>query len=125
MKRVLLVEDHLPDALLLTELLELAGVQWQVGHAQTFAHAVQCWTAGPYELLLLDLDITDGWGLELLERALALVEGAPVVVLSGQDNPVVAAQAVQMGAHAYVVKGFDAAERLVTLMDDPPADQVG
>lgn len=115
--RVLLVEDHAPDALLLTELLELLGADWQVDHVTTFAQAVHNWNLELYGAMLLDLDIPDGWGLDLLGRALKLAPDSPVVVLSGLSNPEVAAQAVALGARAYVTKGFDVAGQLLTLFE--------
>ncbi len=123
MKPVLLVEDHDADAVLLVELLELAGVSWQVEHVRTFADAGQRWLGGAFEVLLLDLDIPDGFGLELLSRALKLTSGAAVVVLSGLANPEVAARAVQLGARGYVVKGPEAARRLVELVEPSPISE--
>ncbi|WP_157449124.1 response regulator [Deinococcus peraridilitoris] len=120
MKRVLLVEDHDPDALLLMELLELAAAPWEVKHVKTFREAALRWPEGQFDALLLDLDIPDGFGLELLARALQVVQDVPVLVLSGLINPEVAVRAVQLGARGYVLKGFGAAEQLVELLDPSP-----
>ncbi|ACO47976.1 response regulator [Deinococcus deserti] len=103
--RVLVVEDHFPDAVLLEEWLELAEVQWEVVHVVTFAEATSRWPDGRFDALLLDLDIPDGFGLDLVERGLALAGAVPVVVLSGRADEAVAAGAVGLGARAYVVKG--------------------
>ncbi|GGR39125.1 hypothetical protein GCM10008957_55090 [Deinococcus ruber] len=115
MMQVLLIEDHFADALLLQEWLEAANVVWEITHVQTFAEAVACWHALAYDVLLLDLDIPDGFGLEVLRRSLALVEERPVVVLSGLENPSVALEALALGALAYVVKGPAAVQTLLTL----------
>jgi CheY-like chemotaxis protein len=103
--RLLLVEDNLADAILLEEWLELAGLAWEVVHVETFAAATACWEGGGFDALLLDLDIPDGFGLDVLGRALVLAGEVPVVVLSGRQERALATEAVALGARAYVVKG--------------------
>lgn len=120
--RVLLVEDHFVDALLLTEWLEVVGLPWQVKHVETFAEATACWREDRFDALLLDLDLPDGFGLEVLGRALVLVGNAPVVVLSGLLDEGVAQEARELGARAYVVKGPAAVHELVeSLAMSPPS----
>ncbi|CAM3829959.1 Response regulatory domain-containing protein [Deinococcus saxicola] len=117
MTRVLLVEDHFPDALLLMEWLEIVGASWEVVHVETFAEAALSWEAEAFDALLLDLDIPDGFGLDLLTRALALVGDRPLVVLSGLADGERAAQALEVGAWAYVVKGQAAVQELLVLLE--------
>ncbi|WP_075834525.1 response regulator [Deinococcus marmoris] len=112
MTRVLLVEDHMTDVLLLRELLSLMAVAWTLEDVPTFAEAVGRWPGGAFDLLVVDLNLPDGQGLELLARALELASGVPVVVLSGHQHPGLAAQAVQLGARGYVIKDLEAAEQL-------------
>ena len=118
--RVLLVEDHVADALLLSEWLEVEGLAWEVVHVQTFAAAASCWEGGGLGALLLDLALPDGFGLELVGRGLALAGEVPVVVLSGQQDGAVASQAVSLGARAYVVKGSRCAQDLRGALDGRP-----
>ena len=115
--RVLLVEDHVVDALLLSEWLELEGLAWEVFHVQTFAAAASCWEGGGFGALLLDLALPDGCGLDLVGRGLALAGEVPVVVLSGLEDGAVAAQAVDLGARAYVVKGPGAVQDLRAVLE--------
>lgn len=116
MRRILLVEDHFADAFLLTECLEAEDAGWEVTHAETFAQAARCWEEGPFDALLLDLDLPDGFGMELLGRALALAGSAPVVVLSGLADAAVASEARRRGARAYVVKGVAAVPALTAAL---------
>jgi len=118
--RVLLVEDHFPDALLLMEWLEMMGAAWEVVHVETFAEAAPSWDQGGFDALLLDLDIPDGFGLDLLTRALALVGDMPLVVLSGLADEERAAQALELGARAYVVKGPGAVPALLAAVVGRP-----
>lgn len=112
MMRMLLIEDHPADVLLLQASLELMGLDWVLIDVPTFAEAARRWPGGDFEMLVLDLNLPDGYGLELLSRALELASSVPVVVLSGLANRAVAAQALQLGARGYVVKGLDAADQL-------------
>jgi CheY-like chemotaxis protein len=121
--RALLIEDHLTDAHLLREMLEFAGMDWTLEHVWTFAEAAGRWPSGQFEVLLLDLDLPDGLGLELLARALSLAGEVPVVVLSGLADDRVAAQAGQLGVRGYVIKGLEAAEHLRRIMEGPTPDQ--
>ncbi len=123
MTRALLIEDHPADAHLLREVLELAGMDWTVEHVSTFAEAVQCWPGGCFDVLLLDLDLPDGLGLELLARALTLAQETAVVVLSGLADGEVATRARQLGARGYVVKGLDAAEHVRQIMEPSGSGQ--
>ncbi|OLV16215.1 class II fructose-bisphosphate aldolase [Deinococcus marmoris] len=78
----------------------------------TFVEAVGRWPGGAFDLLVVDLNLPDGLGMDLLARALELAAGVPVVVMSGHENPRLAAQAVQLGARGYVIKDLEAAEHL-------------
>ena len=82
----------------------------------TFTAAATSWPGGAFELLVLELSLPDGQGPELLGRALELVAGVPVVVLSGHAQPVLAAQMIDLGARGDVVKDLDAAEQLRDLV---------
>jgi DNA-binding response OmpR family regulator len=114
--RILLVEDYLPDALLLTEWLLEAGITWDIVQAETFAQAEQEWQLGTFDALLLDFNIPDGYGLELLERGLKLARDVPVIVLSGLEDETVAANAIGMGAKAYLIKGYQSVPKLVAIL---------
>ncbi|GGO36895.1 hypothetical protein GCM10008949_41460 [Deinococcus humi] len=114
--RVLLVEDHPMDALLLREELVLLGVDWRIEEVPTFTDAMTSWPGGAFEVLVLDLSLPDGQGLELLGRALELASGVPVVVLSGHVHSALAAQTLALGARGYVVKDLDAAAQLRDLV---------
>ncbi|MBB5365829.1 response regulator [Deinococcus humi] len=116
MTRVMLVEDHPVDALLLREELAALGVDWRIEEVPTFTAAAARWPGGTFELLVLDLSLPDGQGLELLGRALELSSGVPVVVLSGHAHPGLAAQTLNLGAMGYVVKDLGAATQLRDLV---------
>jgi two-component system, NarL family, invasion response regulator UvrY len=65
------------------------------------------------DVVILDLNLPHGSGLELLRRLLAEDRSARVLVFSMYGEPLYVARALDAGAHGYVSKGAGAAE-LVT-----------
>src|SRR5260370_13816642 len=56
-------------------------------------------------LVLLDLNLPDSHGAETFRRLMEHAPNVPVVVLSGQNDEVLAMKAVHHGVHDYQVKG--------------------
>jgi response regulator of citrate/malate metabolism len=56
------------------------------------------------DIILLDLGLPDGLGLEVVRRAHAAAPRVPLVVLTCLDDETLAAQAPQEGAQDYLVK---------------------
>ena len=57
------------------------------------------------DIILLDLGLPDAQGLAAVRRAHAVAPRVPLVVLTGMDDEVLAAQALQEGAQDYLIKG--------------------
>ncbi len=57
------------------------------------------------DLILLDLALPDAHGLEAIRRVHAAAPRVPLVVLTGIDDEMLAAQALQEGAQDYLIKG--------------------
>ena len=62
------------------------------------------------DLLLLDIRMTGIDGLQLLDRLQQQYPDTKVVILSGLDDPEVAAEAIRRGAKAFLGKGIDPAD---------------
>lgn len=104
--RVLLVEDNPGDVRLLQETLRDArGGGFEIVHLGRLEDAVARMAAERFDVVLLDLGLPDGQGLDTYTRAQRGARGAPIVVLSGLDDEATALQAVQAGAQDYLVKG--------------------
>ena len=56
-------------------------------------------------MIVLDLGLPDGQGLDAVRRVRAAAPHVPLVVLTGQDDELLAAQALREGAQDYLVKG--------------------
>jgi signal transduction histidine kinase/HPt (histidine-containing phosphotransfer) domain-containing protein len=103
--RVLLVEDNLPDARLIAELLRESGELFAVTHCERLAEAQEHLRGRPPEAVLLDLSLPDSQGLATLERVLAAAPAVPVLVLTGLADQQLATEAIAKGAEDYLIKG--------------------
>ena len=75
-----------------------------LSHVETFAKARSALKRGGFDVVLLDLGLPDGNGLDLVNKLRALTT-TPIVVLSGTGDEEVATMAVREGAQDYLVKG--------------------
>ncbi len=104
--RILLVEDDVGDALLAEEMLaEIKEPVFAVTHVDRVAKAVDQLRAESFGVILLDLSLPDGQGMELVKTVRQAAPGMPIVVMSGQRDDELALQAVQAGVQDYCVKG--------------------
>ncbi len=112
--RVLLVEDDPGDAQRIREMLrahpELPTVLDVVG---SVADAVEHLASEPAEVVLVDLDLPDGRGPEVLDRILGVTGTAAVVALTDADDRQVTEATLEKGAQDLLVKGRHDADALV------------
>ncbi len=102
---VLLVEDNDHDALLVTEALEHALEGAVVSRADTAASACELSDKSTWSLAVVDHNLSDGHGLQILDRLRANDPMLPIVMLTGQGSEESAIEAFRHGASDYVVKG--------------------
>ncbi len=104
--KVLLVEDNAGDARMAQEMLaEVGACRFSVVHVERLAHALDLLDGEDFDVVLLDLSLPDGHGLETVGRILEKSQNLPIIVLSGLDDEAIALEAVQKGAQDYLVKG--------------------
>jgi signal transduction histidine kinase len=104
--RVLLVEDNADDVILFREMFrkEQPG-SFELAHRERMSDAVDYLASQPVDIVLLDMGLPDGHGLETVRRAHAAAPKVPLIVLTGLDDEDIAAQALKDGALDYLVKG--------------------
>jgi len=104
--QVLLVEDSAGDARLLREMFskERAG-SFELTHLVRLGDAEIHLAKTRADIILLDMGLPDGHGIETLRRTQTMAPGVPVIVLTGLDDEALAAQAMQEGAQDYLIKG--------------------
>lgn len=103
----LLIEDNLSDAQLFQELLSSSEViKTTLHHTERFNEAIKALESedNNFDVVLLDLCLPDGQGVELVKQLKTLVPKVPVVVLTGIQDQNVAIAALQEGAQDYLVK---------------------
>jgi serine phosphatase RsbU (regulator of sigma subunit) len=111
--RILLVEDDDGDALLVTELLAIAGAAVDVTRVHTVAEAREELRRGPApDCVLLDLGLPDAAGLDALTAIRQEAASIALVVLTGDVDRARGLAAVAAGAQDYLVKSQVDEDRL-------------
>jgi signal transduction histidine kinase len=104
--QVLLVEDNAGDARLLREMFSKERPDsFELTHLLRMSEAVIHLAKGGVDIILLDMGLPDGHGLDTVRRAHAVAPGVPVIVLTGLDDEALAAEAMKEGAQDYLIKG--------------------
>src|ERR1700691_3738740 len=105
-KLLLLVEDNAGDARLIREMFnEQGATDTAVMRVGSMSEAEKCLVEDPIDIILLDLGLPDSQGLDAVRRAHSAAPRVPLVVLTGMDDESLAAQALQVGAQDYLIKG--------------------
>lgn len=103
---VLLVEeDQLSADRLFEVLADATPTRFEVTHVLSVDQALEKLHDGSYDVLLIDLSIQEGYGLESLYRARVAAETVPIVVLTYQNDMNLALKATRAGAQDYLIKG--------------------
>ncbi len=106
--RVLLIED---DAILGAAVRDqIAADGHTVDWATRLDTARDCVGTVTYELILLDLMLPDGRGLDFLKARRAARDATPVIILTARDQISDRIAGLNTGADDYLVKPFDLAE---------------
>lgn len=112
--RVLLVEHDADDGQRIRELLESTSrARFAVKWVPRLRAGLDELERGGYEVVLLDLNLPDGLGLQSVETAYSLAPQVPIIVLTGLDDEARGLLAVQGGAQDYLVKGKVTSSALV------------
>lgn len=103
MAKILCVEDGNDTLLVLESTLK--------GHELHFAKsvkvAVEMLQINQFDLVLLDVELPDGTGLELLADAASRIESTPVIFLTSKSDFPTRVSAFSLGADDYIQKPFD------------------
>ena len=105
MPTLLIVEDNLPLAQCLRLELEAEGFN-AVTVPDASTALLQLQASEPVDLLVVDWDLPDISGLELLRRLRKHKFQQPILMLSGHDEVVRKVLALESGADDYMVKPF-------------------
>ncbi len=104
--RVLLVEDNAGDARLLREMFSKeAPGRFELSHLTHMREAEARLSRGETDIVLLDMGLPDGHGLETLRRARTADPNVVMIVLTGLEDEELADLAMKEGAQDYLIKG--------------------
>jgi two-component system, NarL family, response regulator DevR len=120
--RVLIVDDHTVVRLGLRTLLSHTAGFRVVGEAQTVAEAVQLNEQTRPDVVLMDVRLPDGSGVEACRRIKADHPETRVVMLTSYSDEEAIVGAVMAGASGYLLKQADA-ERLTQAIRDAAAGE--
>jgi two-component system response regulator AtoC len=100
--RILIVDDEHDLRVLVAERLEMEG--FTVEEADRVTEAVRLLAESRYDILLLDVRLPDGTGLDVLRFMRQSGISLPVIMLTGTTGLDIAVESVRLGARDYVTK---------------------
>ena len=106
MQKILLLDDAV--ALGNGIRLALQGPQVQIVLCRTLAQAQDTIAQGSFDLLILDINLPDGSGLQLLEQVRKRSD-VPVILLTANDMEMDVVTGLESGADDYITKPFSLA----------------
>ena len=111
--RTLLVEDNPKLVSTLTAGLTAAGMV--LDSVSTGRHAEQLLKTEHYDVVVLDLELPDMGGMQVLQRARARGDDVPVLILTASGEPPDRVRGLNAGADDYLPKPFDLEELVARL----------
>lgn len=102
---VLFVEDDPAFASLVErQLADSADFRFAVRHVGRLDEAIRWLENRRFDLILLDLGLPDGDGLESLRRLRNRTQDTPIVILTAQEDERLAIESIREGAHDFIGK---------------------
>src|SRR5262252_3246674 len=112
--RVLIIDDERPVLMTLDALLKRHG--YHVEAASTASQGLKLLKSSSPSLVLLDLQLPDAHGLEMLDRIKTELPEAQVIILTAHDSLHNAIESIKRGAYHFISKPY-AAEELLSLVE--------
>ena len=111
---LLVVDDERSLREFLTILLEQEG--YEVTTADTVASGIEAVLTGTFDLVMCDLKLPDGSGLEVLAKARKQQVASPFIIITAHTTPQHALESLRAGAAEYLSKPFNV-EDLKLILD--------
>jgi DNA-binding NarL/FixJ family response regulator len=105
--RVLIAENHRDLSDVIATIIDAEPDMSCVGQVSSANEVVSTARACGAEVIILDLMLKGGSGMNLIEDLVAEMPGVRVVVFSGLANDELVRETLHRGAAAYVTKGAD------------------
>ncbi|MGE5430379.1 MAG: PAS domain S-box protein [Syntrophomonadaceae bacterium] len=103
--KVLLIEDNLGDARLISEMIsDVAGAKIQIDHAFRLSTGLERLAKCRFDAILLDLTLPDSTGLDTLRKVHARAGSVPIIIMTYNEGEEIGLKAMQIGAQDYLIK---------------------
>lgn len=104
-RRILIIDDDADVLAGLAALLSHTG--WDVGTAATGQDGLKKFAELSPDIVLLDVNLPDASGIDLLDQMKAYSEETPIIVMSGLGTIDIAVAAMRKGAETFLTKPYD------------------
>ena len=121
--KVLMIEDSVSLSAIYRAYLE--DTDYHLVTAETLGAAHAALGAFQPDIVLLDIELPDGNGMDFLSEAAALDNPPEIIVMTAYGTSDMAVQAIQEGAFDFLTKPFDSARLKVTLDNAAAQLQLG
>lgn len=101
---ILVIEDNPGDYFLVNEYLQEAFANATVLHADTLQKGMDVLAGKHADVILLDLTLPDGMGINSFRTIYEKAKEIPVIILTGFGDTATALESLQVGAQDYIVK---------------------
>jgi DNA-binding response OmpR family regulator len=108
--KILLIEDHEPLRGQVSQML--AGQGFVCEEAGTLSDALEKVALYEYDLLIVDINLPGGSGLEVIRAAKKSAPQTAIMIISARDSVTQRIEGLELGADDYISKPFDMAELL-------------
>ncbi|MFZ5515120.1 MAG: response regulator [Candidatus Zhuqueibacterota bacterium] len=102
--KLLLIEDDLVDVKIFQRTLRDGSNSFHLLVVNTLANGVKILQEQTIDLIFVDPGLPDSSGLKSIRQVLDCGQGKPVIVLTGSDDEDLPIQAIELGAHDYLIK---------------------
>jgi DNA-binding NtrC family response regulator len=104
-RRILIIDDDASVRAGLVGLLQMDG--WETREADTIKRGLVGFSEFDPDLVLLDVALPDGSGLDLLDQIKRYSESTPVIMISGAGTFETVVESMKMGAESFLQKPFN------------------
>lgn len=103
---VLIIEDNPGDYVLVEDYLLEKFAHIELNHCATLKDSISFFEKlnSDLSVILLDLNLPDENGIELVKKTLELASSIPVIVLTGYSDVSLAKQSLQLGVYDFLIK---------------------
>lgn len=102
--QILVIEDNPGDYILVSEYLEEAFPKASIFHADTLKKGIEFLEKKNIDVILLDLTLPDGMGINSFHTVNSKFPKVPVIILTGVGDTEIALESLKVGAQDFIVK---------------------